>query len=68
MRGNRGKKKILSLKVEDITDRIGTPLKMAGMIIMVFVVLSIMNPFVVAGTGERGMVLNFGVVQWQVLG
>jgi len=42
-------------------------LKFIVLIAIVFIVVLIMNPFVMVGAGERGVVLNFGAVQSSVL-
>jgi regulator of protease activity HflC (stomatin/prohibitin superfamily) len=39
-----------------------------GIIIAAIIGVSVLNPFVVVGAGERGVVLNFGAVQDKVLG
>jgi regulator of protease activity HflC (stomatin/prohibitin superfamily) len=44
-------------------------LMMAGLIVVGMIVLvSVMNPFIVIGAGERGVVMNFGAVQDNVFG
>ncbi len=43
-------------------------LKYAGMGVAALLLVLILNPFVVIGPGERGVVLNFGAVQKEVLG
>lgn len=42
--------------------------KWAGGAIGAFVLVLVFNPFVIVGPGERGVVLNFGAVQPEVLG
>lgn len=42
--------------------------KFGFLLFAAFVVILVMNPFVVIGAGERGVVLNFGAVQPTVLG
>jgi regulator of protease activity HflC (stomatin/prohibitin superfamily) len=37
-------------------------------VVAAFIVLSVLNPFVVIGPGERGVVTNFGAVQKEVMG
>jgi regulator of protease activity HflC (stomatin/prohibitin superfamily) len=37
-------------------------------LILLWIVIKILNPFVLVGAGERGVVLNFGAVQQKVLG
>lgn len=37
-------------------------------VVVVFIVLSILNPFVSIGPGERGVVTNFGAVQKDIMG
>jgi regulator of protease activity HflC (stomatin/prohibitin superfamily) len=39
-----------------------------ALLIVLWIVLRILNPFVLVGAGERGVVLNFGAVQHGVLG
>ena len=36
--------------------------------IVALILISILNPFVVIGPGERGVVMNFGAVQKDILG
>jgi regulator of protease activity HflC (stomatin/prohibitin superfamily) len=43
-------------------------IKLIGLLIVAFLVFLTLNPFVVIGAGERGVILNFGAVQPQVLG
>ena len=42
--------------------------KIVGIIIALALIVLILNPFVMVGPGERGVVLNFGAVQPMVLG
>jgi regulator of protease activity HflC (stomatin/prohibitin superfamily) len=42
--------------------------KWVGAAVVGIIVLLMLNPFVIVGPGERGVVLNFGAVQPQVLG
>jgi regulator of protease activity HflC (stomatin/prohibitin superfamily) len=42
--------------------------KIIGIIVVLFIILLILNPFVMVGPGERGVVLNFGAVQPTVMG
>ncbi|HMK59962.1 MAG TPA: prohibitin family protein [Dissulfurispiraceae bacterium] len=42
--------------------------KLLGFVIVAFIIFLIMNPFVIIGAGERGVILDFGAVQPQVLG
>jgi regulator of protease activity HflC (stomatin/prohibitin superfamily) len=42
--------------------------KIVGIIIALALIVLILNPFVMVGPGERGVVLNFGAVQPTVLG
>lgn len=37
-------------------------------LLVVFILLWLLNPFVVIGPGERGVVLNFGAVQKEIMG
>lgn len=57
-----------SLNMEEIKGKVGKPAKTPLIIAAAIIVLWIMNPFVVVGAGERGVVLNFGAVQPHVLG
>ncbi len=57
-----------SLNMEEIKGKVGKPAKTLLIIAAAIIVLWIMNPFVVVGAGERGVVLNFGAVQPHVLG
>ncbi len=43
-------------------------LKWAVIAIAIFVIFSIINPFVLIGAGKRGIVMNFGAVQDSILG
>lgn len=43
-------------------------LKWAVIVIAIFVIFSIINPFVLIGAGKRGIVMNFGAVQDSILG
>ncbi len=56
----------------NIGEAVGKKMKKAVFFIAIFVVLIFLlrglNPFVVVGAGERGVVLNFGAVQGNVLG
>jgi regulator of protease activity HflC (stomatin/prohibitin superfamily) len=38
-----------------------------GLLIVLWIVVKILNPFILVGPGERGVVLNFGAVQPKVL-
>ncbi len=42
--------------------------KIIAILFVLFIVLLMINPFVIIGAGERGIVLNFGAVQTDVLG
>ena len=44
-----------------------TIFKWAGILVGGLILLMILNPFVIVGAGERGVVLNFGAVQPEVL-
>lgn len=61
-------KNLPSLDMSEIKVKIGKPAKLAVFVIIGIIVLWMMNPFVIVGAGERGVVLNFGAVQPQVLG
>ncbi|MBI5182583.1 MAG: prohibitin family protein [Nitrospirae bacterium] len=43
-------------------------LKIVGIIFAALIIMLVLNPFVIIGAGERGVVLNFGAVQPVVLG
>jgi len=60
-------KNLPSLDIEKITGKFHGPMKLAGIIVLSAIVLWMMNPFVIVGAGERGVVLNFGAVQPDVL-
>lgn len=45
-----------------------TVIKWVGGAIGIIILVLMLNPFVIVGAGERGVVLNFGAVQPQVLG
>lgn len=47
-----------------MTKRIGRTL---GILILAVIILLVLNPFVIIGAGERGVVLNFGAVQDEVM-
>lgn len=55
------------IKLENIKGKIGRPIKFAFMIFAAVLFVFMMNPFVIVGAGERGVVLNFGAVQPNVL-
>ena len=42
--------------------------KIIGIIVVLLLIVLILNPFVMVGPGERGVVLNFGAVQPAVMG
>ena len=50
--GSNGKKIVLSI----------------ALLIVLWIAIRVLNPFVLVGAGERGVVLNFGAVQNNVLG
>lgn len=54
-------------KIERIKGRLG-PLKFVFLLFILLIIFLVMNPFVIIGAGERGVVLNFGAVQTTVLG
>jgi regulator of protease activity HflC (stomatin/prohibitin superfamily) len=60
-------KNIPSLNIGEIKGRIGGPVTLLVVVIIVIAALWTMNPFVIVGTGERGVVLHFGAVQPHVL-
>jgi regulator of protease activity HflC (stomatin/prohibitin superfamily) len=57
-----------TLNIGEIKGKLGKPSKWVVIIIAAVIVFWILNPFVVVGAGERGVVLNFGAVQPHVLG
>ncbi len=61
-------KNLPSLDISDIKGKIGRPAKIVMIIFAAVIFFWIMNPFVIVGAGERGVVLNFGAVQPHVLG
>jgi regulator of protease activity HflC (stomatin/prohibitin superfamily) len=60
-------KNLPSLDMEKIKGKIHGPVKLTAVIVIGAIVLWMMNPFVIVGAGERGVVLNFGAVQPNVL-
>jgi regulator of protease activity HflC (stomatin/prohibitin superfamily) len=54
--------------IKGIKDKIGKPLHFILFTVAAIIVLYVINPFVIVGAGERGVVLNFGAVQDYVLG
>ncbi len=55
------------IRLQDIKGKISRPLKFIALAIAALIFLLFMNPFVIVGAGERGVVLNFGAVQPNVL-
>ncbi len=55
------------IQFQDLKGKLSRPLKFIALAIAAFVFLLFMNPFVIVGAGERGVVLNFGAVQPHVL-
>lgn len=43
-------------------------IKWFAIIVVFFIVISIVNPFVLVGAGKRGVVMNFGAVQDNIMG
>ncbi len=60
--------KVPDINVEEIKGKLGKTLKTGIALFIGLAVVLIMNPFVIVGAGERGVVLNFGAVQKDVLG
>jgi regulator of protease activity HflC (stomatin/prohibitin superfamily) len=60
-------KNIPEIDMSAIKGKIGKPLKFIFFIVIAIIALLFMNPFVIVGAGERGVVLNFGAVQDKVL-
>ncbi len=60
-------KDISQISIENIKGKVGRTLKLAICIFIAVLILLFMNPFVIVGAGERGVVLNFGAVQPNVL-
>lgn len=56
------------INMAEIKGKLGRPVKTVLTIIIAILVLVMMNPFVIVGAGERGVVLNFGAVQPNVMG
>jgi len=61
-------KNMAEIDIQGIKNKMGRPLKTIFLLIIGALVLLMMNPFVIVGAGERGIVLNFGAVQPVVLG
>lgn len=59
--------KDIEADVEKIKGKIGGTLKTVFIVVAAIIVLFMLNPFVIVGAGERGVVLNFGAVQPVVL-
>lgn len=62
MQGN-----LTGIDAGNIRGKIGKPLKFIFLLGILIIVVLILNPFVIIGAGERGVVLNFGAVQDTVL-
>ncbi|MHB8882894.1 MAG: prohibitin family protein [Thermodesulfovibrionales bacterium] len=60
-------KNITDINVEHIKGRVSKTAKTIMILIAGLFLVFIMNPFVIVGAGERGVVLNFGAVQPLVL-
>lgn len=60
-------KDIPEIDMSAIKGRIGRPLRFLFFIVIAAIGVLVMNPFVIVGAGERGVVLNFGAVQGTVL-
>lgn len=56
------------IDMAEIKGKLGRPVKTVLTIIIAILVVVMMNPFVIVGAGERGVVLNFGAVQDTVMG
>ncbi len=54
--------------VKGFKDRLGKPLYVILTALAGIIAFYLINPFVIVGAGERGVVLNFGAVQDSVLG
>ncbi len=54
--------------VKGFKDKLGKPLYVILTALGAIIAFYIINPFVIVGAGERGVVLNFGAVQDNVLG
>lgn len=61
-------KDVPDIDMAEIKGKLGRPFKTVVGIAIALVVLVMMNPFVIVGAGERGVVLNFGAVQDTVMG
>ncbi len=55
------------MNIEDIKGKLKSPKNAVFFVIIVLLLVFVMNPFVIVGAGERGVVLNFGAVQREVL-
>jgi len=58
---------IPDVDMQAVKARVRRPLKLLMLIAAAALVMLMMNPFVIVGAGERGVVLNFGAVQPSVL-
>jgi regulator of protease activity HflC (stomatin/prohibitin superfamily) len=56
------------VNIDSIKGKVGKPIKYIFILFAAIIALMWMNPFVIVGAGERGVVLNFGAVQPIVLG
>ncbi|MFC1671269.1 prohibitin family protein [Spirochaetota bacterium] len=54
--------------VHTIKNFLSNKSKVVITVVIVFIVILLLNPFVIIGAGERGVVLNFGAVQDKILG
>jgi regulator of protease activity HflC (stomatin/prohibitin superfamily) len=59
--------KNIEASIENIKGKMGGTFKTVLLLIAAIFIVFIMNPFVIVGAGERGVVLNFGAVQPVVL-
>lgn len=49
-------------------DNLKTIVKWGVIVVAVFIAISVINPFVLIGAGQRGVVMNFGAVQENIMG
>lgn len=57
----------LGQSMAEMKNKFGSKSKIIVVIIVIVILYFVLNPFVIVGPGERGVVLNFGAVQKDVL-
>ncbi|GAB4490804.1 MAG: prohibitin family protein [Thermodesulfovibrionales bacterium] len=60
-------REVIDVNFDKVKGKVGKPIKTTLLVIIVLIVFFLLNPFVIIGAGERGVVLNFGAVQPNVL-